>query len=95
MRMTVVVESGLVRVDGIGFQNIDMSSLPADLHAMQWYETFGDEEYCDPVTRIVNRNEHITNLDAYANVLAQFDVMKAEYDAAQAEQAAIETIVKV
>lgn len=71
-RITVVRADAVVCVDGRCFFGIDMSSMPETLHAMQWYGSSGEEERYDAQTgRPVNIN--ITNLDAYADVLAKWE----------------------
>jgi len=49
-----------------------MSSIPPNVNAMQWYDTYGDEESTDPETgRPVNTI--ITSLDDYQGVISQWE----------------------
>lgn len=79
MRMTIIRDMGLVHVDGNGFEELDMSDVPADVHALQWYGSNGDIEYNDGKV-----NEEITTLPAWANLA------KGKKDAKDAEVAAAE-----
>jgi len=45
MRMTVIKNDGFVAIDGQGFGNLDLSFLPSNIRAFQWYETFGEIEF--------------------------------------------------
>jgi hypothetical protein len=73
MRVTVVKSDGIVCVDGVCYGGIDTSGLPSTLHALQWYETFGEEEHIDPETRRPS-SIHIDTLAAYQGVIAQWQV---------------------
>lgn len=73
MRLTVIKSDGVVCVDGVCYAGIDTSGLPSTLHALQWYETFGEEEHIDPETRRPSGNR-IETLDAYQGVIAQWQV---------------------
>lgn len=48
-----------------------MSSVNPDVHAVQWYETYGEVETLDPVTRRPV-NIVIHNLDDYSAVIDQW-----------------------
>lgn len=47
MKLTIIVEDKWVAVDGVGYSNIDMSSLDPDIWAVQWFGQTGWIEYCD------------------------------------------------
>lgn len=64
MRVTIVKNDGLVSVDGVAIRGLDVSSLPSDFHALQWYGTKGEVEFVNPNTGAM-RNETITSLAAY------------------------------
>lgn len=71
-RVTVIPSDAICTADGVSKVGVDMSSLPANLHAMQWYGTWGEEEYNDLETRQMLPNVRITSLDAYAAVFASY-----------------------
>lgn len=82
-RITVVKSDGLVIVDSEGYNNIDLSFLAADIHAIQWYHTYGEVERKDERGRHLP-NEEITSFDAYeAPVMAAWQAKKAEVAAAR------------
>lgn len=76
-RVTVVKTDGYACVDGKCYNGIDMSSLPEDLHAMQWYGSQGEEEYRDPVTRR-HTNFIIHSLSPYQAIIDQWNVKDQE-----------------
>ena len=69
MRVTIIPDDGFVSVDGEGFLDIDLSSMPANIHAVQWYHTEGEVEYRDDRGRATH-NEAITDLTPYQPVLS-------------------------
>ena len=69
MRVIIVPIDAVVTVDGVSRSGLDMSSIAPEVHAVQWYETYGDVEIKDVETGHIVRNEHIDTLDAYQTVL--------------------------
>tara|TARA_R110002020_G_scaffold172416_1_gene362778 strand:+ start:1639 stop:1890 length:252 start_codon:yes stop_codon:yes gene_type:complete len=67
MRVTIVKQDETVTKDGVSHIEIDMSDLPNNVHAIQWYDTVGDVEYIDETqSEIVHiRNEEITDFSPY------------------------------
>lgn len=49
MRLTIVTQDKFISVDGKGLLDIeqDLSWIPSDVHAVQWYDTWGEIEYND------------------------------------------------
>lgn len=45
MRISVIKTDGFVSKDGKGFSGLDLSFLPSNVRAFQWYETFGEIEF--------------------------------------------------
>lgn len=45
MRLTVVPSDNTVIMDGRIFSGLDMSSIPPEVHAIQWYGDKGEVEY--------------------------------------------------
>jgi hypothetical protein len=69
MKITIIRGDGTVYVDGVP-RTVDCSSLPADLHAVQWDGTAGEIEYasvrcagCGGVSR--KANQPITDMTPY------------------------------
>ena len=87
MRASVIPSDSFCSVDGVGFHDVDMSSLlPTTLHAMQWYETWGEEEYMDPATRQMQPNVRITSLDGYQAVFDSYWQIRNAAEAAQFDE---------
>ena len=47
MRVIILPKDETVTVDGAGLGDFDMSKVPDDIHAVQWYDTRGEIEYID------------------------------------------------
>lgn len=64
MNVTIIPSDGVVVVDGRVFNEIDLSFLPADAHAIHWRGTVGEVEVKDSSGRIIE-NRMITDFSAY------------------------------
>lgn len=69
MRVTIVRADGLVVVDGVAYSGLDLSGLPAGLHAVQWVESAGHVEAWAEDGQIMLPAEPITSLEAYQAAL--------------------------
>lgn len=78
MRITIVRPDNLVCIDGNCFNDIDMSSIPSDVVAVQWYDTVGELESVLPNGR--PGNTPITSMAPYQNVIDQWNAKKAAYN---------------
>ena len=63
MKFTLIVPDATMAIDGVGYQ-IDVSAAPSGLHAVQWYDTWGEEEWADDRGCIV-RNQEISSYAPY------------------------------
>ncbi len=95
IRVTIIPIDTFCAVDGIGFVGIDMTSVPKDVHAVQWFGTWGEEEILDLKTGRIDRNENIDNLDAYQAVLNSYWAIKNQHDAVEKEAINEQTIIEV
>ena len=95
MRVTIIPIDTFCAVDGIGFGGIDMTSVPKDVHAVQWFGTWGEEEILDLKTGRIDRNEKIYNLDAYQAVLNSYWLIRNQHDVAAKEAINEQTIIEV
>ena len=95
MRVTIIPIDTFCAVDGIGFGGVDMTSVPTDVHAMQWFGTWGEQEILDLKTGRIDRNEKIDNLDAYQAVLNSYWSIRNRHDAAVKEAINEQTIIEV
>ena len=84
MKLTIIRDMGLVHVDGRGHDELDLSSVPADVHAVQWDGSNGEIEY---VSNDVP-NEAITTLPSWAESIA--NERKAVIDAEIATEEKVE-----
>lgn len=65
---TIVPEDGVVVIDGQAAQNVDMSGIPANIHAIQWYglRGAGTIEYkANPVTGELPAPGSFTDINQY------------------------------
>ncbi len=82
MRFTLIVPDGTMAIDDVGHQ-INVSSAPSGLHAVQWYGAWGEEEWSDERGRIV-RNQEITEPSPYQWAIDAWTVAEQEAQEAQA-----------
>ena len=68
MRLTIVPIDNNVGVDGVFHGYLDLSScgIPANIHALQWYETEGEVEFINNPDRTKPQNEFINTLPEWA-----------------------------
>jgi hypothetical protein len=70
MRLTIIPSDGAVYEDGLCYSGLTWEGTPADVHALQWFDTQGWIEYEGPKV-----NEDITVLPQWAlNAMAAWDV---------------------
>jgi hypothetical protein len=62
MRVSIVPVDQIVVIDGVAKTNLDLSFM-SDVHAVQWFDTWGDVERID--AQRSHTNEHITSLAPY------------------------------
>lgn len=77
MRVTIIPADGYVSIDGEGYNEIDLSFMPTDINALQWYDTDGEIERKDNRGQVAV-NEKITDLTPYQPALDAWAVMKIE-----------------
>lgn len=95
MRVTIIPADTFCSVDGVGYSGLNMQSVRPDVHAVQWYATWGEEEIKDPVTNKSIANVTITSLAAYEEVLNEYWVIRNADEASQQELNAAQTIYEV
>jgi hypothetical protein len=74
MRLTVVPIDGVVCKDGECLHDIDLSWIPEEVHAVQWYEDHGHVELKTP-----DPNIDITELGIYQQASDLWDAKKQEF----------------
>ena len=75
MRMTIVPEDKLVNIDGLVFSELDLSFIPTNVHAIQWYGEEGTVEIKDERNRIIETQD-FTDLTPYQPALDAWQVAK-------------------
>lgn len=93
MRLTIILSDGTVGVDNQFFSGLDLSgcAIPANIHALQWYETEGEMEFVDNPDRTKPQNEIVATLPTWADsCVVVWNAAKAAFDEAArlAEEAA-------
>ena len=71
MRLTITISDGTVIKDGMPIADLDLSFVDASIHALQWYDTYGEIEYktyFDTITSTIAhpQNTVITELPKWA-----------------------------
>ena len=89
MRLIIILADKLISIDGQAILQIqqDFSWIPSNVHAVQWYETWGEVEYTDS-----SSNQKIEELGIYEQAVDTFnnekqrleDMQNAEQEAFQA-----------
>jgi hypothetical protein len=87
MRVTIIADDAAVYVDGLALWPIDLTGLSSDIHAVQWYDTWGEVEYRSDANGERQQNARITDLSPYQVFIDRHAVVKAAADAAAAELA--------
>ena len=79
MKLTIVPSDGIVYIDSVGYNGINLSFIPAEVHALQWKDPVGWIEYIDgPDGLKTAPNEIINTLPDWANKsIALWDVAKS------------------
>jgi hypothetical protein len=85
MRLTIIPADSFVAINGEGYGGLDLSFMPVDIHAVQWYETEGEIEYKDSRGR-VTRNEVIDNIDKFQPALMAWQSAKEAMNQVISEQ---------
>lgn len=75
MRVIIVPADGMVSIDGKDYYDIDLSFIDSNVHAIQWYDTFGEVEISDEYGRIIE-NQQITSLEPYQLALDRWQEAK-------------------
>lgn len=70
MKITIVRDDNYVIINGEG-RTVDLSSLPANIHAIQWDSNEGEIEYGKKVPGLekFNRNERITDISPWQSII--------------------------
>lgn len=92
MRVTIIPADSVVVVDGVTVDGVLLEGISAEVHAVQWYGTWGDVEICDPETHAILENRRINSFDEYAFVLPLWQQRSVEVEAAKSGTLPITTL---
>lgn len=74
MRLTIVPSDKVVILDGQAKFDLDLSFCPPEVHAVQWYDTFGYVEFKDnPETLEKDPNQRIEELGIYEQAVTAWN----------------------
>jgi hypothetical protein len=85
MRLTIIPGDKYIAIDDNGILDIqqDLNWIPSNVHALQWYDTWGEVEYNDEIP-----NERIENLGIFEQAITDFNnekkILQDELDAIEA-----------
>lgn len=80
MRVTIIPSDGFVSIDGYGFSGLNLSGIDASVHAVQWYDTYGEIEVKNPVTGKIVANTEITSLEQFQVAIDAWNTAKLQFD---------------
>jgi hypothetical protein len=95
MRATIIPSDKFCSVDGVSIVGVNMTNVAADVHAVQWFGTWGEQEMLDLATDRINRNEVIQNLEAYQGVFNSYWDIRKVQEAVRQESIDEQTIIEV
>lgn len=67
MKLSIIPSDGAVYKDGVSYANLDLSSVPEDVHALQWDRDSGWIEFKDESEFRKPPNKAIAELPEWAN----------------------------
>jgi hypothetical protein len=81
MKLSIIKNDRAVYKDSVSYSNLSLTTIPSDVHALQWNDSVGHIEFVNNV----KANETITELPSWAN--DALTAWQTAYDAEQAEVA--------
>lgn len=86
MKLTIVREDGAIYIDGVSFSNLDLSTTPQNVHALQFNDAVnkGWIEFADDDFGVKPQNEYIDILPTWA-----LDAVNKWNEAKQLQETAI------
>jgi len=85
MRLTIVPEDGAITIDGESYI-LDLSHMDPEIHAVQWYDTYGEIERKDPITKKMTSNQEISSIDEFQNIISAWQAEKDRIAALTVQQ---------
>jgi len=84
MKLTIIPQDGSVYKDGLAFHGLDLSSVPANVHALQWDTSSGWIEFVNESEFRKPANEPIDSLPSWA--AGALEAWQHAFDAMNAPQ---------
>ena len=81
MRITIIPVDSKIVIDGIVANDVDLSWVPENVHAVQWFDTYGEIEL---LTR--EPNIDITELGIYSQAIPIWEAKKLELEEEERER---------
>lgn len=78
MRVTIINLDNSVSVNGKTHFNIDFSEFPDNIHAVQWYETYGEIEYVIDENGVKPANERIDTIEPFTFLLDRWELAEVQ-----------------
>lgn len=75
MRLSIVVDDSMVSIDGVACFDIDLSFMPSNVHAVQWYGSSGELELKDLETGKIVSNLAIDSLEPYQQAIDSWNAI--------------------
>ena len=83
MRLTIICVDNAVYKNNVSYSGLDLSAVPSNIHALQWYGTEGEVEFINNPDRTKPQNKLISELPAWATTaISKWDEAKAAEEAA-------------
>ena len=76
-RISIIPADGIVAVNGMSVSGLDLSFLPDDIHAIQWYGERGEVEFRADLYGYKKMNEKIDSFKPFEKAVDLFERMKA------------------
>lgn len=81
MKLTIIPFDKTVYVDDLSFNNLDLSVIPKNVHALQWKNNLGWIEFVENDDFTKPQNEIINELPSWANTaVARWNTAKESYE---------------
>lgn len=87
MRLSIIADDKTVCISGVCYGGLDLNLLPTNIHAVQWYETFGEIEFKSVLENnqiIKPQNEVITDIAPFMFVEPLWQTAKEAHEVEKA-----------
>lgn len=76
-RISIIPDDGIVAVNGMSVTGLDLSFLPNDIHAIQWYGERGEVEFKTDIYGYKKMNEKIDSFKPFEKAVDLFGQVQA------------------